>query len=128
MDSLADKARRPLDNKPVSPSLFAHFVLRTANREPLKKWYMTVLNARLVFENEYIAFITYDDEHHRVAFVQIPGLKKAPDDSWGLAHVAYTLADLTSIATVYQVTPFLLCLGLLAAFLPRHPGRPAHLL
>ena len=42
--------------------MFAHFVLRTADREPLKKWYMTVLNARLVFENEYIAFITYDDE------------------------------------------------------------------
>ena len=38
------------------------------------------------------------------------------------------LADLTSIATVYQVTPFLLCLGLLTAFLPRLPGRPAHLL
>jgi len=38
------------------------------------------------------------------------------------------LADLTSIETVYQVTPFLLCLGLLTAFLPKHPGRPAHLL
>ncbi|MFI5000182.1 MAG: MFS transporter [Reyranellales bacterium] len=35
------------------------------------------------------------------------------------------LADLTSIATVYQVTPFLLCLGLLTAFLPKHPGRPS---
>ena len=102
MDSLADKVRRPLDSKPVSPSLFAHFVLRTANREPLKKWYMTVLNARLVFENEYIAFITYDDEHHRVAFVQIPGLKKAPDDSWGLAHVAYTLADLGQLLSTYR--------------------------
>jgi len=38
------------------------------------------------------------------------------------------LADHTSIETVYQVTPFLLCLGLLTAFLPKHPGRPAHLL
>ena len=37
---------------------------------------MTVLNARLVFENEYISFVTYDDEHHRVAFVQIPGLEE----------------------------------------------------
>ena len=36
------------------------------------------------------------------------------------------LADLTSIATVYQVTPFLLCLGLLTAFLPKHPGRPTY--
>ena len=34
------------------------------------------------------------------------------------------LADLTSIDTVYKATPFLLLLGLLTAFLPRHPGRP----
>jgi catechol-2,3-dioxygenase len=102
MDSHADKLRRPLDSKPVSPSLFAHFVLRTAHREPLKKWYQSVLNARLVFENEYISFITYDDEHHRVAFVQIPGLKKAPDDSWGLSHVAYTFADLGQLLSTYR--------------------------
>ena len=38
------------------------------------------------------------------------------------------LADWTSITTVYQVTPFLLCLGLLTALLPKHPGRPMHLL
>ena len=38
------------------------------------------------------------------------------------------LADMTSITTVYQVTPFLLCLGLLTALLPKHPGRPMHLL
>jgi FSR family fosmidomycin resistance protein-like MFS transporter len=35
------------------------------------------------------------------------------------------LADLTSIATVYQVCPFLLLLGLLTAFLPRRPGAPS---
>jgi FSR family fosmidomycin resistance protein-like MFS transporter len=32
------------------------------------------------------------------------------------------LADLTSIATVYKLCPFLLLLGLLTAFLPRQPG------
>ena len=31
------------------------------------------------------------------------------------------LADLTSIATVYRLCPFLLLLGVLTAFLPRHP-------
>lgn len=35
------------------------------------------------------------------------------------------LADMTSIETVYQLTPFLLLLGLLTAFLPSHPGRPS---
>ena len=34
-------------------------------------------------------------------------------------------ADLTSISTVYRLTPFLLSLGLLTALLPRHPGRRA---
>jgi MFS transporter, FSR family, fosmidomycin resistance protein len=34
------------------------------------------------------------------------------------------LADWTSIETVYKVTPFLLLLGLLTAFLPRQPGEP----
>ena len=34
------------------------------------------------------------------------------------------LADSTSIATVYQATPYLLCLGLLTALLPRLPGEP----
>jgi FSR family fosmidomycin resistance protein-like MFS transporter len=35
------------------------------------------------------------------------------------------LADLTSITTVYRLTPFLLLLGLLVAFLPRRPGVPS---
>jgi len=34
------------------------------------------------------------------------------------------LADMTSIDTVYQATPYLLCLGLLTALLPRLPGEP----
>jgi FSR family fosmidomycin resistance protein-like MFS transporter len=34
------------------------------------------------------------------------------------------IADWTSITTVYQVTPYLLCLGLLTALLPRLPGEP----
>ena len=34
------------------------------------------------------------------------------------------LADWTSIETVYKVTPFLLLLGVLTAFLPRQPGEP----
>jgi len=34
------------------------------------------------------------------------------------------LADLTSITTVYRVTPFLLVLGLLTALLPKRPSRP----
>ena len=102
MDSHAEKVRRPLDNKPVSPSLFAHFVLKTSNRDALRDWYLKVLNARLVFENEFISFITYDDEHHRVAFINLPNLKKAAADTWGLSHVAYTFGDLGQLLSTYR--------------------------
>lgn len=102
MDSHADKLRRPLDTTPVSPQMFAHFVLRSANRGPLCDWYMKVLNARKVFENDYISFITYDDEHHRVAFVQLPELQKPSDKAWGLAHVAYTLGNLGQLLGTYR--------------------------
>ena len=102
MDSHADRARRPLTDKPVSPSLFAHFVLRTSYRDALRDWYCTVLNARVVFENDFISFITYDDEHHRVAFINVPGLQKAADDAWGLSHVAYTFGDLGELLATYR--------------------------
>jgi catechol-2,3-dioxygenase len=107
MDSYADKVpfsemRRPLDGTPVTPSLFAHFVLRTPDKAALVDWYCAVLAAHPVFENDYISFVTYDDEHHRVAFIQMPGLRKAPDDAWGLAHVAYTFADLGQLLATYR--------------------------
>jgi catechol-2,3-dioxygenase len=101
MDSHAEKVRRPLDTTPVSPSLFAHFVLRSPQKDKARDWYMTVLNARLVFENDYISFITYDDEHHRVAFVQAPDVK--PEDSQRtLSHMAYTFADLGQLLGTYK--------------------------
>jgi catechol 2,3-dioxygenase-like lactoylglutathione lyase family enzyme len=100
--TLADERQRRLDGPPVAPSLFAHFVLRTANKRALVAWYCTVLAARTVFENDYISFITYDDEHHRVAFIEKPGLAKAPADAWGLAHVAYAFADLGQLLATYR--------------------------
>lgn len=102
MDSHADKVRRPLDTRPVSPSLFAHFVLRTPQKDKMRDWYMTVLNARLVFENDYISFITYDEEHHRVAFVHAPELKQPADANRLLSHMAYTFADLGQLLSTYK--------------------------
>ncbi|HEU5094106.1 MAG TPA: VOC family protein [Reyranella sp.] len=98
----ADERQRRLDGPPVAPSLFAHFVLRTANKRALVAWYCKVLAAHAVFENDYISFITYDEEHHRVAFVEMPALKKPPDDAWGLAHVAYSFADLGQLLATYR--------------------------
>lgn len=102
MDSHADKGRRVLDSRPVSPAMFAHFVLRTSQQAEMVDWYRTALNARLAFQNDYIAFLTYDDEHHRIAFIAAPGLKKPPQEVAGLSHVAYTYRSLGELLSNYR--------------------------
>ena len=53
----------------VAPTRLAHIVFRTAQMTTMLNWYKEVLSAHVVFENSKIAFITYDGEHHRVAFI-----------------------------------------------------------
>ena len=67
---------RTLDARPIAPALFAHFVLRSANMQPMVDWYMTVLDMHVVKRNDFICFLTYDDEHHRLAIVNIAGLRR----------------------------------------------------
>ena len=95
-------ASRTLDPKPIAPSLFAHFVLRSSNMQALVDWYSTALNMRVVKRNDFICFLTYDDEHHRLAVVNIPGLHAPDQKSWGLAHVAYTFRNVGELLSTYR--------------------------
>jgi catechol-2,3-dioxygenase len=95
-------APRTLDHKPIAPALFAHFVLRSANMQPMVDWYTTVLNMHVVKRNDFICFLTYDEEHHRLAIVNIAGLQAPDPRSWGLAHVAYTFRDVGELLSTYR--------------------------
>ena len=66
------------ESKRIVPSKFAHAVLRTNKFRPMVDWYQTVLLADIVFENEFLAFMTFDDEHHRLAIAGFPGSTIAP--------------------------------------------------
>src|SRR6185295_6853518 len=52
----------------ASPTKLSHIVLQTNRRREMIDWYCTVLGAEILYEAERISFISYDDEHHRVAF------------------------------------------------------------
>src|SRR3979409_1946925 len=80
---------RTLDSKPIAPALFAHFVLRSANMHARKA-------------NDLLCFLTYDEEHHRLAIVNIAGLHAPDPKSWGLAHVAYTFRDVGELLSTYR--------------------------
>jgi len=112
----------------ASPVKLAHIVLWTTNLPTMRDWYVTVLEGRTVHENPALAFITYDDEHHRVALSDpvaaaalvkdlnevpagfaelLPDLVPAtsqptPAVARGLAHVAFTYSSLEDLLTNYE--------------------------
>jgi catechol-2,3-dioxygenase len=86
----------------VVPIRFAHFVLRTRKLPELREWWQTMLQARVVFENEFICFMTYDDEHHRIALASLPDLAERPESAVGTDHVAYTYANLGDLLYTHQ--------------------------
>ncbi len=81
----------------------AHIVFQTNQVQAMRDFYMTLLDASVVFENPSMCFITYDDEHHRVAFMRVPGgSAPRPPNSVGLMHSAFTFADLGALLENYQ--------------------------
>ena len=60
----------------TSPAKLAHVVLRTKpeNFAQMTTFYKTFLGGHASHENEFLSFITYDEEHHRIAIAAIPGL------------------------------------------------------
>jgi catechol 2,3-dioxygenase-like lactoylglutathione lyase family enzyme len=86
----------------IVPTKFAHAVLRTNKFKEMVEWYRTVLQAEIVAENQMLAFMTYDDEHHRLAIAAVPGLIDRPRHSAGLDHLAYTYANLGDLVATYE--------------------------
>ena len=96
------------ENSPLRPARFGHIVLRTRRFKKMAPWYKAVLNAESLFEIPHGAFLTFDDEHHRVLIIQTPGAATPPDDEAhpppapeGVAHWAYLFDSLDDLMTTY---------------------------
>jgi catechol-2,3-dioxygenase len=99
---MTQRPRAVESRKSIPPTKLAHFVLRTRSLAAMKEWWSTLLGAEVVFENAMIAFLTYDDEHHRLALVELPDLEDRPERSVGVDHVAFTYAGLGELLGTYE--------------------------
>ncbi|MEO7242221.1 MAG: VOC family protein [Variovorax sp.] len=93
-------------SKTIKPTTFAHVVYRTHRFEEMLKWYQTVFGAKLQFKSDVIAFLAYDDEHHRVAFLNLSIIKPSDGPApkirdVGVDHVAYGYRSLTELLEKY---------------------------
>jgi catechol-2,3-dioxygenase len=94
---------RTLDSETlIKPAKFAHFVLRVRSLDESIAWYQTVLGMEIVHRAEKIAFLTYDDEHHRLALAETPVQAEITPGAPGLDHVAYTLNSLGDLLATYK--------------------------
>ncbi|MGK0259927.1 MAG: catechol-2,3-dioxygenase [Candidatus Azotimanducaceae bacterium] len=91
----ANAAKRTVEReKAIPPAKLAHFVLRTPNFDAMRDWYQSVLGAKSVFKNDLLCFMTYDDEHHRVALINTPDAPSGNAIAAGVDHIAFTFEDL----------------------------------
>lgn len=85
----------------IVPFKMAHLVFRCADRKAMVDWYRAVFQAELVFEDEVLTFITYDDEHHRLAFFNMPNLPSKSDEVTGVHHIAYSYRRIGELLSTY---------------------------
>lgn len=86
----------------VAPTKLAHVVLKTSRMQEMIDWYSTVLDGRPVYSNEMLGFMTYDDEHHRVAFIGTGSSVTPEDKHTGLEHFAFTYEKLDDLIDTYK--------------------------
>ena len=53
------------------PAKLAHVVYMTRRYDQMLDWYQKVFEAKVQYKNPALAFLTYDDEHHRFAFANM---------------------------------------------------------
>jgi len=95
----------------MPPTKLAHLVFQTNRMKDMRDWYCLVLGGHAVYEDQHLSFVTYDDEHHRVAFVDFGPLAPRddgagklmvrPSDRPGLHHVAFTFGSLGDLLDNY---------------------------
>jgi catechol 2,3-dioxygenase-like lactoylglutathione lyase family enzyme len=74
--------------------------------DQMLRWYRTVFDAKIQHQNPALAFLTYDDEHHRFAFANLDVLQPESTEKdrcgmIGVDHVAYTYASLSDLLENY---------------------------
>lgn len=94
---------RSLDpNTKLRPTRFAHYVLRVRQLETAIGWYEEVLGMKMVHRSEKIAFMSFDEEHHRIALAETPVAAEVVPGAPGLDHVAFAFDSLGDLLSTYR--------------------------
>ena len=88
--------------KVKSPAHLAHILLKTAQPTEMIDFYVRFLGGKIAFRTPRMAFISYDEEHHRIAIAAMPNTTPKEPASSGLEHVAFTYDTLDDLVLAYE--------------------------
>lgn len=97
----------------TTTAYISHYGIRAQHLKEMVEWYRTVFEAKVQHENEFLAFLTYDDEHHRLVLFEDPETVEKVPTAAGIDHVGYGLAGFGDLVATYErlksngITPFL---------------------
>lgn len=108
-----DGAQVSANKSAVSPAYISHYGIRAQRYKEMIEWYKTVFRARIQHENEFLAFMTFDEEHHRLVIFEDDATVDKPPTAAGIDHVGYGLASFRDLVITYErlkaeaITPFM---------------------
>jgi len=90
----------------IRPTRFVHVVYRTRCFDEMARWYQTVFDAKIQYQNPVLSFLTYDDEHRRVALINLAMVQPDATEAdrrgaVGVDHVAYTYGSVDDLLENY---------------------------
>lgn len=86
----------------IAPARLAHIVLRTHRYDEMIAWWSSVLELKPLHANPFVTFLTFDDEHHRIAISRPPDLKDRAPNCVGVDHFAFAYASVGELLATYE--------------------------
>ena len=86
----------------MSALRIGHFGLRTRNVDRAVEWYGRAFGADVRFRNEFAAFMSFDDEHHRFVIWDDGETEEKSATAAGVDHIGFVCSDPGELARQYE--------------------------
>lgn len=90
------------DKSRTHPFEIAHVNYHTSRLTEMKAWYLTLLEGETVFSNDDYAFLTYDQDFHRIALIRDPKLRDKSGLEAAAHHAAFAYDSLEELIHTYE--------------------------
>ncbi|HKO61683.1 MAG TPA: VOC family protein [Pyrinomonadaceae bacterium] len=86
----------------MASTYISHYGIRAKQLGEMIEWYLQVFQAKVQHQNEFLAFMTFDDEHHRLVIFEDPETVARPATASGVDHIGYGVASFGDLIGIYE--------------------------